>query len=87
LRALNRKIPLELSEQEKEELCKAFLNYAQASEPDRPALEAKAGEVLDQLAQRATAAARQAAERRAAQVNSIITAEQWKLNSSIGNGK
>jgi len=87
LRALNERITMNLSSEDRDQLCKAMLAYAQAGERDRPNLEAALEQSLDEVAQRSTTATLQQAQDRAAQINAIITPEMWKLNSSIGNGK
>jgi hypothetical protein len=85
LRALTSTITMAVSEADKQQLTSLLQAYVQTPDAQKPALQPKIYQTLDQIAQRSQAATRQQAVERAAQINKLITPDQWKqFQSSSG---
>jgi hypothetical protein len=77
--ALSNSLPMALTPADKEAFGNAVASYV-ANAGDRSAAEPKLMQLLDDIADRSMDATKQEATDRAAQINSIITPEMWKLN-------
>lgn len=84
LKGLVPQINMEVSPSDRAELAALMEAYIQAPDSQRPAIEPKVLEALDAVAQKSQPATRQMAVERAAQINAIITPEQWQLSRSMG---
>jgi hypothetical protein len=84
LTPLTKQITMNASDADRKEIAALVLAYVQTPEAQRAAQDAKLYQALDEIAQRSQTATRELATQRAAQINTIITPEQWKLNTSMG---
>jgi hypothetical protein len=76
------RMAMNLSTAQRDVLCSLMTQYEQASPADRNTLAAKLELTLDQVAQAATAATAQQEADVAAQINAIITPDQWKQDGA-----
>lgn len=84
LKGLTSTITMATSEADKKELAGLVQAYVQSPEAQRGAQETKIYQTLDEIAQRSQGATRQQATERAAQINTIISPDQWKQNTTMG---
>jgi hypothetical protein len=84
LKGLTTTITMNAADADKKELVALMQAYVQSPEAQRTAQETKIYQTLDQIAQRSQGPTRQLATERAAQINSLITPDQWKLNATMG---
>lgn len=83
---LTTRITMAVSKPDQDLLCAQLQDVAKTP-LDRVSLEAKIEQSLEDIAERSIPATRQMAVDRAAQINAIITPQQWQLNNDIISGK
>jgi hypothetical protein len=84
LKGLTTTITMNASDADKKELATLVQAYVQSPEAQRTAQETKIYQTLDQIAQRSQGPTRQLASERAAEINTLISPDQWKQNNAMG---
>ncbi len=84
LRGLISIIYMNLSDTDKKDLGAKLVTYVQASDTAKQSLEGPLLQFLDEVAQRSIPATRELANRRAAEINSIVTPAMWKHDATMG---
>ena len=87
LRQLSNTINMIVAPSDRDSLGAAVLAYTNSKPADRPALEIKLLQELDDVAQKSMQPTRQQAVDRAKQINAMISPDQWKQNAAMGGAK
>jgi hypothetical protein len=85
IRSLSNNLQMALSTADKQALATAMTGYV-SDAPNRPALEGKVLQLLDEVSDQSMEATKQEAIDHANKINQIITPQMWQLNQQMGGG-